>query len=248
MLPRPSEKARWGKDEGCGGGDPLAREQRAEACAAGIRNIKGSPRARAEGFPFLQNKLRGLTLAVLRLARDGRSVSRPCPYACRTATATVWRTSMEQRRGKGPGPSPVFCPVPYPAAGSGTGQAEQARQAPPERLFRRLVTKIFFRARKNFSFSAFSFAGQGPAGICPPWALRQRAAPFFQKNILILLNKIKDGFSSPLEEGLYFPPGNAYNGLSPCGSSHARPVKPVQRADFPPAGGQPLFFLPKGLP
>ena len=53
MLPRPSEKARWGKDEGCGGG--------------------GSPHAQAEGFPFLQNKLRGLTLAVLRLARDGQA-------------------------------------------------------------------------------------------------------------------------------------------------------------------------------
>lgn len=229
MLPRPSEKARWGKDGGCGGG--------------------GSPHAQAEGFPFLQNKLRGLTLAVLRLARDGQAhfhahVRTPAAPRLPLSGGRPWNKDG----GRGLAPSPVFCPVPYPAAGNGTGQAEQARQAPPERLFRRLVTKIFFRARKNFSFSAFSFAGQGPAGICPPWALRQRAAPFFLKNILILLNKIKDGFSSPLEEGLYFPPGNAYNGLSPCGSSHARPVKPVQRADFPPAGGQPLFFLPKGLP
>ena len=132
-----------------------------EAVAAGRTSHPSCGRAR-NGQTCFHTHVRRPAARAFRLTGSGRAAA-----ACDLADAHEIKDM-----GKGAEPLPLrFArrPIPPPAA------ARHLRASPAGSaggLFRRSVTKIFFRARKNFSFPAFFFAGQGPAGIFPPWALR----------------------------------------------------------------------------
>lgn len=106
------------------------------------------------------------------------------PGGSHTTTATVWRTSMKQRRvGKGPGPLPpcfVLSPLPRPAAAraGGAGPAGSTGTALPVPC-----DKNLFPGPEKFFFPRLFLCWARPCGDLPPMGTPSASRSVFLKKV-----------------------------------------------------------------